>query len=225
VAVLRAVLFDLDDTLVDQTSAARVAVGAWAAEHGVLGPDVAARWEAISDVHYARYQLRELTYEEQRRERVREFFGIEASDAEADELFAGYRERYTAAWALFDDAAPALRRVRAAGLAVGVLTNGDEAHQRFKVEQLGLADHIDELVASSTLPAGKPDRRAFIAAADRLGHAPNQILMVGNSLEHDVHGALAAGLDAVLLDRYDAHAGAAVRRVRSLHELETTRPQ
>jgi putative hydrolase of the HAD superfamily len=217
--VLRVVLFDLDDTLVDQSSAARVAVGAWAAEHGVFGPDVPVRWEAISDVHYARYQLRELTYQEQRRARVREFFGIEASDAEADELFAGYLVRYEAAWTLFEDAVPTLRRVRDAGLAPAILTNGDEAHQRFKVDQLGLADEIDDLIASSTLPAGKPDRRAFLAAAERLGHAPGCILMVGNSLDHDVRGALAAGIDAVLLDRHDAHARTAVRRIQSLQEL------
>jgi putative hydrolase of the HAD superfamily len=43
--------------------------------------------------------------------------------------------------------------------------------------------------------------------------------MVGNSLEHDVEGALAAGLDAVLLDRDDRYAAAPVRRVRSLDAL------
>jgi putative hydrolase of the HAD superfamily len=219
--VLCAVLFDLDDTLVDQASAARVAVAAWAAEHGVFGPEVTVRWKAISEVNYARYQRRELTFQEQRRARVREFLGIEASDVEADQLFAGYLARYEAAWTVFDDALPALRRFRDAGFGVAILTNGDDEHQRLKVERLGLADEIDDLIASSTLPAGKPDRRAFLAAAERLNHAPNQLLMVGNSLDTDVHGALAAGIDAILLDRHDAHPGVAVRRIRSLNELET----
>ena len=43
--------------------------------------------------------------------------------------------RYEAAWRPFDDALPALRRARAAGLALGVLTNGDGAQQRAKAEQ------------------------------------------------------------------------------------------
>lgn len=218
---MRAVLFDLDDTLVDYASAARVAVSAWAEEHGVAATDTVARWDAITEFHYARYQRRELTFQEQRRARVREFLRVEADDTEADELFAGYAVRYEAAWTAFDDALPALHRVRAAGLTTAVLTNGDEEHQRLKLERVGLAAAVDELIASSSLPAGKPDPRAFHAAAQRLGHAPGELLMVGNSLEHDVRGALAAGIEAVLLDRHDVHAGEPVRRIRSLRELES----
>lgn len=219
--MLRAVLFDLDDTLVDYASAARVAVTAWAEEHGVLAVDTVARWDAITEFHYARYQRRELTFQQQRRARVREFLRIEAGDAEVDELFTGYVVRHEAAWAAFDDALPALRHVRAAGLTSAVLTNGDDAHQRLKLARVGLAAEVDAVIASSTLPAGKPDPRAFHAAARRLGHAPEELLMVGNSLDHDVRGALAAGFDAVLLDRHDAHVGEPVRRIRSLCELET----
>lgn len=52
------------------------------------------------------------------------------------------------------------------------------------------------------------------------GLTPSDVLMVGDSLENDVRGALAVGIDAVLLDRYDVHADAGVRRIRSLHELQ-----
>jgi putative hydrolase of the HAD superfamily len=215
----QAVIFDLDDTLVDQVTASSTAVVAWAGTLGISGPEVAARWAALSERHYARYQTREITFTGQRRERVREFLGAELSDAAADELFAGYLERYEAGWVVFDDAVPALRRARAAGLAVAVLTNGDEGQQRRKLDRLGLTSEVDLLVASSMLPAGKPDPRAYLHTVGLLGVDSDAALMVGDSLAKDIHGALAAGLPAVLLDRFGAHPDSGVRRIRTLGEL------
>lgn len=217
--MLRAVIFDLDDTLVDHTSAADEAAVSWAHALGVDDPHPHARWAEVGAVHYARYQRRELTFAEQRRQRVRDFLGRDLDDASADAHFADYLARYEAGWRAFDDAAPALRRVRAAGLGVGVLTNGDATQQRSKAERLGLTPDIDVLVASSDLPAGKPDAGAFLHTTRLLGVAPDDALMVGDSLPHDVHGALSAGLQATLLDRRDNHPAVDVRRIRSLDAI------
>jgi putative hydrolase of the HAD superfamily len=217
--MMSAVLFDLDDTLIDQRTASRRAVVAWAASLGVPGSGIAQRWKDISNRHYALYQRRELTFAGQRRGRVRELLGLDCSDAEADELFAGYLSRYEAGWAAFDDALPALRSARAAGLTVAILTNGEENQQLRKLDRLGLRASVDLLVASSSLPAGKPDPRAFRYTLDRLGVDGGSVLMVGDSYEKDYLGARAAGLPAVLLDRDDSHAGLDVPRLRTLHDL------
>lgn len=217
--VLRAIIFDLDDTLVDQESAARTAVVGWAAEHGIAGDDVVARWAEVSEPHYLSYQRREISFQEQRRARARAFLGVDVTDAEADELFAGYLKRYEAEWVAFGDAVPTLRRVRAAGLTAVILTNGDETHQRLKLEVTGLAPEVDLLVSTSTLPASKPDPRVYGLACERAGVTPSEALMVGNSLTHDVLGPIAAGLDAILLDRDGAHLEADVRRIATLHDL------
>lgn len=217
------VLLDLDDTLVDQATAAAEAVVAWAATLGVPGgpEELVARWEALSEPHYARWQARETTFAGQRRARVRELAPHLdlTEDGAADEAFAGYLSRYRAAWRPFDDAVPTLRRLRADGLRLGVLTNGEEDQQREKLDRTGLSEHVDVLIASSTLPFGKPHPLAFSAAVERLGVRAEEVLMVGDSLDKDVRGALAAGLRAVLLDRSDAHAGVDVPRIRSLREL------
>ncbi|ROP28844.1 HAD family hydrolase [Couchioplanes caeruleus] len=221
--MLRAVLFDLDDTLIDHESAAREAVVAWASELGITDPEVPRRWARVSDRHLARYQRRELTFREQRRERVRDFLPGPLTDREADDLFAGYLVRYEAGWRAFEDAIPTLRRARAAGLPVAVLTNGDEAQQRRKLDRLSLSAEIDLMVASSMVPAGKPDPRAFQHTVALLGLDVSDVLMVGDSLRKDVLAARAAGLQAVLVDRTDAHRGAGVPRVCSLHELVLAR--
>lgn len=218
-----AVVFDLDDTLIDDRTASRVAVREWAAALGLADPEPERRWARISAVHFARYQTREITFAEQRRERVRDFLDRELTDAEADRLFAGYLERYESGWTVFDDAVPALRRARAQGLTIAVLTNGEESQQRRKLDRLALSAEIDLLVASSMLPAGKPDPRAFRRTVALLGIDPAGALMVGDSLEKDVRGAQAAGLSAVLLDREGIDASHGVTRIRSLHELFRTR--
>ena len=217
--MVRTVLFDLDDTLVDQESASRAAVVTWAADHGIEDAGVVQRWQAISERHYALYQRRELTFAEQRRARAREFLSAEVDDKDADALFAGYLHRYEAGWLLCEDAIPALRRARSAGLAVAIFTNGDEAHQRKKVDMFGLANEVDALIASSSLPVGKPDPRAFKGALQRLDAQADEAMMIGNSLHKDVRGALRAGLEAILVDRRGNHPGLDVRTVLSLDDV------
>ncbi|MDN5894457.1 MAG: HAD family hydrolase [Nocardioides sp.] len=222
--MIRAVLFDLDDTLLDHTSAADAAVVEWARERGVGGTteELAARWKSVSDRHYARYQARELTFSEQRRARVREFLGETSSDAGADAAFAGYLTRYEAGWATFPDARPTLERVRVAGLVAAVLTNGDAAHQALKMKRVGLDDLGVPVFSSSEYPAGKPDPRPFLGACVELGVLPRQAVMVGDSADKDVQGALDAGLRAVLLDRHDAHPEFTGSRITTLHDLSFT---
>lgn len=220
--MLKVVLFDLDDTLVDQESAARAALLDWALELGLDLDDqdeLLAAWLAVSEEAYARYSRREITFAEQRRVRVREFLGADASDEEADELFSGYLTRYEQAWCAFDDAVPTLRRVRDAGLVTALLTNGDGVHQRRKLDRTGLAAHLDVVVASGDLPAGKPDPRAFAAACEILGVAPDSVLMVGNDVVKDYQGSLDAGMRAVLLDRAGLHPEVE-HRVAGLAELD-----
>lgn len=222
------VLFDLDDTLVDHRGASDRAVRAWIDGLGLDGSveEHVDRWIALETRHHERAQRGEISYVEQRRVRVRAFLpGWDlADDTLADDTFAGYLGYYRAAWSAFADAAPAIRSALDAGLAVGVLTNGDQQVQETKLRRTGLAAFGVPVLASSSLPAAKPDPRAFLAACATIGSDPARTTMVGDSLVHDVRGALAAGLGAVLLDRrgrYDRRPQdvAGVTRVRGLGEL------
>jgi putative hydrolase of the HAD superfamily len=214
-----AIVFDLDATLIDQAAASAPAVREWGAEVGVSTDGIVERWAALSSRHYARYQAREITFQGQRRERVREMLGRDLDDGEADELFSRYLWRYEAGWSMYPDTMPCLDRLQHEGITLGVLTNGDRAQQMQKIDRFGLAGYFDAIVCSSDLPYGKPHPGAYAAAAGALGQTAADVLMVGDSLENDVRGALGAGLRAVLLDREGAYADGDVTTIRTLDEL------
>ena len=227
---IRALLLDLDDTLVDHRGAADRGLRTWLTGLGLAETPAeleahVERWFALEARHYERAQRRELSYVEQRRVRIREFLpGWDlADDALADDVFAGFLGCYQAAWRAFDDAAATIDRARAAGIPVGILTNGEHAIQTEKLRRTGLLRDDVPVFASSALPAAKPDPRSYLTACARLGAEPSATLMVGDSLRHDVVGAQRAGLQARLLDRYGRHdatrTGVRVPTVRGLAEV------
>lgn len=101
---------------------------------------------------------------------------------------------------MYDDAAPALRRLHASGLTVGVISNSHRSLVAFS-EHFSLTGLIRVSVSSAEHGYMKPHRSIFDAALERAGVRATESLMVGDSLKHDVEGALQAGMRAVLLRR------------------------
>jgi putative hydrolase of the HAD superfamily len=111
-----------------------------------------------------------------------------------------------------------LARLRESGARLAVVSNWDVSLHDV-LERTGLRPLVDAVVISAELGVAKPDPAIFRAALDRLGAAAEGAVHVGDSLEHDVAGARAAGLEAVLVARNGAAAPDGVRTVRSLAEL------
>jgi putative hydrolase of the HAD superfamily len=91
------------------------------------------------------------------------------------------------------------------------------------LERTGLRRLVDAVVISAELGVAKPDPAIFRAALERLGADAAGAVHVGDSLEADVAGARAAGLEAVLVVRNGAIAPEGVRVVSSLAELVAER--
>lgn len=90
--------------------------------------------------------------------------------------------------------APEAVAAAGAGRALALLTNGPADIQRHKLGQTGLASAFASVVVSGELGWGKPSAASFSAVVDGMGAAPERTLMVGDSWERDVQGALDAGL-------------------------------
>jgi len=216
---VKAILFDVDDTLFDYRGASRLGILGYLAALGeVADEDAGARWEELERVEYARFLTGELTFVEQRRERARAMASQPLGDAEADAWFAGYREHFEAAWRTFEDVTPTLAAL--AGYGLGVLSNSDTAYQRGKLHRLGLGDTFRTVLGIDTIGAAKPDPAAFLAGCAALGCAPDETAYVGDLLDVDALGATAAGLRGIWLDRTGTGGGPpGVARVTSLAEL------
>jgi putative hydrolase of the HAD superfamily len=124
----------------------------------------------------------------------------------------------------YPDAPTALARLRARGLALVVVSNWDISLPAV-LRSVGLERMVDGVVTSAAVGHPKPAREIFTAALTRAGCAPGRAVHVGDSLDQDVHGALAAGIPAVLLHRDDAKPGKpspsspCVPRISSLAQL------
>jgi HAD superfamily hydrolase (TIGR01509 family) len=105
----------------------------------------------------------------------------------------------------FPDAEDALRQLRASGFRLAVTSNWQRGLRAF-CEALGIAGHLDIVVASAEVGAAKPDARIFNEACRQLGLPPDRVLHVGDSRAEDVDGAREAGLQAIWLCRHPEQA-------------------
>ena len=122
-------------------------------------------------------------------------------------------------WKWFDDVPRIVHRLRGNGLQWGVASNFD-ARLESILKGLPPLSSCEHLFVSSRLGCRKPALAFFRAIEHSLGLRPEQMLLVGDDMENDYHGARAAGWQAVLLDR-DAAAPADVEhRITSLDELD-----
>jgi len=103
---------------------------------------------------------------------------------------------------LYDDVLPVLGQLRANGLKLGLVSNGGREIAEF-VAHHRLA--VDCAIASRAHGWIKPHESIFRAALDLLGVAAGETAMVGDSLEDDVEGAIAVGIEAFLIDREDRY--------------------
>lgn len=90
-----------------------------------------------------------------------------------------------------------LRAVERQNLPSGVVTNGSPGMQSRKLETLGLEDAFDVIVHAGYDAPAKPDPEPFRRALTSLEASADRTVHVGDSLDSDVAGARAAGLEAV----------------------------
>ncbi|MHB1356829.1 MAG: HAD family hydrolase [Anaerolineae bacterium] len=195
--------FGLDDTLLDTTSAVQQATLGFAAIYpGILGSDAmgfCTSWRNLADHYYDKWTKGEITFSEQRRCRIRYFFGNELSDEEADRIFDVYLSLYTGHWAAFPDVLPTLAQIPEYTLAI--LTNGDPEQQRAKLVELGISERFPLLVTPMDAGVCKPDKRIFRYAANQIGGNPAECLYIGDQLDSDARAAKNAGWHGIWLDR------------------------
>lgn len=180
---LRAVVFDVGETIVDETRA----WSAWADWLGV--PRLT--FLAVCGAVISRGEL-------DHRTPLRIFRpDLDIRDELRKREAAGVGDRITAE-DIYPDAAPCLRALHDAGYRVGVVGN-QPARAAAALRSLDLP--IDLLGTSEAWGVEKPDPRFFERIASELALPPSEIAYVGDRLDNDIRPAAAAGMQAIFVRR------------------------
>ena len=209
-----AILFDLDDTILDDSSSVEPS---WRA----VCDDAARRIRGLdaSNLLAAVDRTREWFWRDAARHREGRLDLRNASarivneallslgfdmPTQAKAIANAYRDLREAAIRPFPGALETLDRLRGRGTRLALITNGSAQSQRAKVEGFDLARYFDCIVIEGEFGLGKPEKRVYEAAMRTLGSGPGETWSVGDNLEWDVAAPQRLGLYAVWVDHRDA---------------------
>ena len=201
----KAILFDVDDTLYDQTVPFKEAYAEYFGENPAVPAEVIYPvTRKYSDQVYSQALTGQITMEEMYIYRVQkafEEFDVRITDAEAldfQKIYADCQRHI--------HMSEQMERIldycgRKAEL--GIITNGPSAHQWNKVKSLQAERWVphENIFVSGDVGAEKPDRKIFEYAEHTMGLEDAEIWFVGDAYELDVKGALNAGWNAVWMNR------------------------
>jgi HAD superfamily hydrolase (TIGR01662 family) len=146
-----------------------------------------------------------------------------ALDACAREIYAEWARSHH--FELYDDVAQTLQALTEAGVKIALISNSHRPLDEFQ-SHFELRHFISTAVSSADHGYMKPHPSIFLSALAGLDVAPRNAVMVGDSLRHDIEGALNIGMQAVWLHRGDNAAptytsvrDTSVPIIRSLREL------
>ena len=215
---LAAILFDLDDTLLDRRRSLDRYLAGHATRLALSSASASAYRARFHELDGCGYTSRATLFQQ---------LSLEFPDAgDVDALALDYREHAWRASHLMDGASEALDWCRRIGLACGVVTNGASATQRAKLHSLGIVERVDAVLISEEEGFAKPATEVFHRAASRLGVRPNQCAFVGDNPHTDVDGSHRAGMVAVWFRRelpWPAELPAPSRSIDSLVALRDLR--
>jgi putative hydrolase of the HAD superfamily len=153
---------------------------------------------------------------------------VRVSGSDRDEaalLLGSTRTPHLWRWPI-QDSVSALAALESAGVPIGVVSNAsgqiEATLNRAGICQVGPGPGAEVLciIDSHVVGIAKPDPMIFEFALPHFGSIPrHRIAYIGDSMTMDVAGSRAAGLTPILIDPFDDHVGADVRRISKLHDL------
>ncbi|MBD3243012.1 MAG: HAD-IA family hydrolase [Chitinivibrionales bacterium] len=206
---IKAVVFDLDDTLSDHRYSSMQGVRALQQRYAPLAQypleQLAARHFALLNEWHLRILQGSETVETARPKRYRAFlqdFGVRVTDSDIPRAIEHYHAAYLAHRRAVPGVVAVIDELRRRQVPLAVLTNHHSlTEQRGKLDECGLSVLSEQLFVSADIGFTKPEPGAFVTVLDDLGCRPADAVMVGDSLHSDIEGALAAGMHAVWLNR------------------------
>lgn len=196
--MLKYVIFDLDDTLLDFDAAEQASLTAILTKYHV--PDL-----ALAKRTYLAHNRRVWEKIEQGAERtnlLNQRFALVLGQlgitVDGPTVQKEYDQLLGRGFQILPGAKHLLEQLRASGLVLLIGTNGVHDTQLSRIQGAGIAPYFDRVFISETVGYSKPDRRFFdaILAAYPNMHR-NNVVMVGDSVRSDITGAANTGIASI----------------------------
>ena len=196
----RAILFDVDDTLLDFQTGNRNAVNQLMDELGYYAPDRYDQYEAINLKCWRELEAGLLTQNQLKLARFVRFFDRYPAPGDPGWAAERFVELLGQQSILLPYALETVAKI-ARKLPVAIVTNGITDIQRSRLALSPLKEYVTEVVISEEVGVSKPRPGIFEIALDRLGVKARDALMVGDGVNSDIRGANNAGIDACWVNR------------------------
>ncbi len=207
---LKAVFFDFDDTLFDHRHCSRTALDWLRNNYNCFNGTTLDELELehlkiLEEIHFRKVLTGEFSIDDARAERFRRIFknhGMESPENSMLEAARNYRKVYESSYKLVDGAKDLLDSIKGKTKIV-VITNNLIKEQEGKIRKCNVENYIDELVTSEEVGFTKPEPEIFHAALKRVNCTPDEVIMVGDSWERDVLGAVNVGIKNIWINIFN----------------------
>jgi len=207
----KAILFDLDDTIISYDEAADLA---WkeTCDAFVIDTDVSFNGDILLDKinkvrkwywsDPERHKAGRMDLIKARREIVKmslnelRFFYEDS----ADKIVDAYSKRHEELICLFPDSINTLEKLKADGIRFVLITNGSSEKQRGKINRFCLSSYFEFCLIEEEVGFGKPDTRVYEIALMKLGLKADEVWMVGDNLKWDIEAPQKVGIFSIWND-------------------------
>lgn len=201
----KAIIFDLDNTLLDYSQSERTCMQQ-ALEHYRLHEDLTWEefWSTFGPINF-NYWMKRV----QNNHDIRQVLEHSFTDTflRLKREFNQFREISETYWGLFcssnhmEPNADLILEHLHGDYALGVISNGIGEAQRKRLTTGGLFHYFDSFIISDEVKCWKPDPQIFELALQELAVGPGEVLYIGDSLTDDYEGATRAGIDFCYYNR------------------------
>lgn len=222
---IKTIFFDIDNTLLDHKGAEQKALFKIREKYF---PDVSENefetvWITETKKNWKLFEEKKLTFEKQRTQRITDVwikFGKKITKKGVQKIFSEYLKFYEDSWKSFPKVIETLSSILNSGLKIGIISNGDRNQQMKKLQQINVYSLIqkDLLITSGDLKVSKPNTEIFIFAQKISKNKPEEIMMVGDTLEQDIEPATKLGWKTFHID----HSGNGNGAIKNLEGLLIT---
>lgn len=195
-------LFDLDDTIIDDSKTKEYYLPELFKDYKIFinrtFEEFSKNWTIGLQKYFDMYVNGQITFIEQRYERIRDSFGNYKLDeknlSEINNSFDLYLEK---SWILFEEWKDFFENSKTNR---AIVTNGDEKLQSKKITKLGLDRYFDHVFISESIGFPKPDIRIFEHVCKKMNIDYKDCVFIGDNFEYDILGSKNAGMKPVWIN-------------------------